>query len=199
VTPLVVALTGTDHHPFDRMVEWVDAAADRRRDVRFVIQYGMSRPPRLAAGVRFVVHDRLVALLSEASAVVCHGGPGLITEAQDAGHVPLCMPRDPQLGEHVDGHQQRFAALAGGEGVIRPISCLEALYDELDSTLAHASDPRTGKTNGARAAARVMVAAELDELFDVRPFRVAWLHRSPRGLTSASLGESAGSYQPQDS
>ncbi len=56
-------------------------------------------------------HDRLEELLAQATVVVCHGGPGTVTEARDAGHVPLCMPRDPELGEHVDDHQQRFAAL----------------------------------------------------------------------------------------
>ena len=62
VTQLVVALTGTDHHPFDRMVEWVDAAAVRRRDVRFVVQHGSDAPPpRVAEGHEFLAHDRLVA------------------------------------------------------------------------------------------------------------------------------------------
>ena len=40
MTPLVVALAGTDHHPFDRLVEWVDAAALRHPDVRFLVQHG---------------------------------------------------------------------------------------------------------------------------------------------------------------
>ena len=48
VTALVVALTGTDHHPFERMVQWVDAAAVRHGDVRFVIQHGSS--PTAAGG-----------------------------------------------------------------------------------------------------------------------------------------------------
>ena len=119
VTALVLALTGTDHHPFDRMVEWVDAAAVRHPDVRFVIQHGLTRPPSVAEGHEFLAHDRLVALLGEASVVVCHGGPGTIMDAREAGHVPLCVPRDPQLGEHVDGHQQRFAAVVGEAGVVR--------------------------------------------------------------------------------
>jgi UDP-N-acetylglucosamine transferase subunit ALG13 len=183
VTLLVVALTGTDHHPFERLVRWVDAAAERRLDVHFMIQYGTSRPPRVAEGVRFIAHDALVALLSEASAVVCHGGPGLITESRQAGHVPLCVPRDPRLGEHVDAHQQRFAAVAGDEGVVRRISHLEEFHDELDSSLAQATltralGTRNGTTNGTQTVARALVAAELDDLLAVRPFRLGWLHRS---------------------
>jgi UDP-N-acetylglucosamine transferase subunit ALG13 len=180
VTQLVVALTGTDHHPFERLVQWVDAAATRRRDVRFVVQYGMSQAPRVAEGQRFIVHEHLVALLTAASAVVCHGGPGLITDAREAGHVPLCVPRDPQLGEHVDGHQQRFAALAAREGTVRTVLCREDFDEALDSTLADAAAGLRMVENPdrVRAAARALVMQELDGLLEVRPYRVARLHRS---------------------
>jgi UDP-N-acetylglucosamine transferase subunit ALG13 len=179
VSLLVLALTGTDHHPFQRMVEWVDAAAARRLDVRFVIQHGVSRPPRMAEGHDFLSHARVVALMAEASAVVCHGGPGLITEAREAGHVPLCMPRDPQLGEHVDGHQQRFAALVSSAGVVRTVSSLEDLHHELDSALARATGLVTPeRVSAERDAARALAAAALDELMTLRPYRLARLHRA---------------------
>ena len=179
MTDLVVALTGTDHHPFERMVEWIDAAASRRNDVRFVIQHGAARPPVVAEGHGFLSHDRLVALMREAAAVVCHGGPGLITEAREAGHVPLCMPRDPLLGEHVDGHQQRFAALAGTAGVVRTVHSLEDFHDELDSALAQAAGlVLDDRENGPRAAARALAAATLDEVISLRPYRMARLHRA---------------------
>ena len=178
MTDLVVALTGTDHHPFERMVEWVDAAASRRSDVRFVVQHGAARAPVVAEGHGFLSHDRLVALMREASAVVCHGGPGLITEAREAGHVPLCMPRDPLLGEHVDGHQQRFAALAGSAGVVRTVHSLEDFHDELDNALAQAAGMVLDGENGPRAAARALAAATLDEVISLRPYRMARLHRA---------------------
>jgi UDP-N-acetylglucosamine transferase subunit ALG13 len=180
VPTLVVALTGTDHHPFERMVQWVDAAAARHRDVRFLIQYGAARPPLVAEGQEFLTHDRLVALLSEATAVVCHGGPGIITEAREAGHVPLCVPRDPHLGEHVDGHQQRFAAVAAGAGVVRVIASLDSFHQELAGAIVHA--PCLGKDtppSQVREAARALAAAELDHLISVRPHRLGRRHRAP--------------------
>jgi UDP-N-acetylglucosamine transferase subunit ALG13 len=163
--PLVVALAGTDHHPFSRMVEWVDAAAARRAGVRFLVQHGASTSaPRVAEGAPFIPHDRLVALLAEATVVVCHGGPGTITDAREAGHVPLCLPRDPGLGEHVDGHQQRFAALAD---------------DELDRVLAQTRTPGAASVATlARDAARARLAVELDGLARVRPRRLVRRHRA---------------------
>jgi UDP-N-acetylglucosamine transferase subunit ALG13 len=178
VTALVLALTGTDHHPFDRMVQWIDAAAVRRRDVHFVIQHGMTRPPVEAEGHDFLAHDRLVSLLEQASVVVCHGGPGTIMDAREAGHVPLCVPRDPWLGEHVDGHQQRFAALLGEVGVVRAISSQDGFHHELDRALEDGPDPAVGLTGSrVRDAARAQVAAELDNLISVRPHRLGRWHR----------------------
>ena len=187
MTALVLALTGTDHHPFDRMVTWVDAAAVRHRDVRFVIQHGMTRGPRVAEGHQFLAQDRLIALLEEAFVVVCHGGPGIITEAREAGHVPLCVPRNPELGEHVDGHQQRFAALIADAGLVRAVWSLEAFHRELDAALvAGRSSGVAASTSEIRDAARARLAAELDSVISVGSNRMAWLRRRP-GAVRAGL------------
>lgn len=168
MTALVLALTGTDHHPFERMVAWVDAAASGHRDVRFVIQYGATRPPLVAEGHAFLGHDALGALLAEATVVVCHGGPGTITDAREAGHVPLCMPRDPALGEHVDGHQQRFATFVAGAGVVRVVMSLESFEHELDVALGHDRALSSGGSSTlVRDAARARAAAELEGLMTV--------------------------------
>ena len=180
MTALVLALTGTDHHRFDRMVEWVDAAAARHREVRFLIQHGVTRPPRVAEGYDFLTHAGLVSLLDEASVVVCHGGPGTIMDAREAGHVPLCVPRDPGLGEHVDGHQQRFAAIVGQAGVVRPVWSLETFHRELEGALVPAPGRGRGlRTSPARDAARALAAVELESLIAFRPHRLARVHRTP--------------------
>lgn len=165
MTRLVVALTGTDHHPYDRMVQWIDEAALRYTDVRFVVQYGTARPPQVADGHDYLAHDDLEALLAQATVVVCHGGPGTVTEARDAGHVPLCMPRDPRLGEHVDDHQQRFAALVGGVGVVHEIRSREDFDTELATALSDGPAlVGTGQVTQLRDAARALAAVELDHV-----------------------------------
>lgn len=184
---LVLALTGTDHHPFERMVDWIDAAAVRHRDVRFVVQHGVTRPPMVAEGHGYLSHDRLVDLLAEALVVVCHGGPGIITEARDSGHVPLCVPRDPRLGEHVDGHQQRFARVVGEAGVVRAVTSQTSFDDQLVSALQLAAEPGPGlTTTDLRDAARARVGADLDLLMAAaRPLRRSWHRASVRTSTRA--------------
>lgn len=168
MTALVVALVGTDHHPFGRMVDWIDAAATHHRDVHFVVQHGATRPPLVAEAYDYLSHDRLAELLGDASVVVCHGGPGIIADAREAGHVPLCMPRDPALGEHVDGHQQRFAQVVGELGVVRDVRSREVFDSELDRALHEPLGlSLTTTTSRLRDAARSMAAAELDKLMTI--------------------------------
>jgi UDP-N-acetylglucosamine transferase subunit ALG13 len=179
VTALVLALAGTDHHPFDRLVQWVDEAACRHHDVRVVVQHGTARPPSAAEGRPFLNHDRLVELLAQASVVVCHGGPGTVLEAREAGHVPLCVPRDPRLGEHVDGHQQRFASLVGETGVVRVVSTQLTFHRELDRALESGVGTRAAAlTSRDRDEARARVGVEFDHLISVRPHRLGRFRRA---------------------
>lgn len=108
--PLVLCLVGTDHHPFDRVIGWCDQLAAQRPDVRVLVQHGRSDPPRVAQGQAFLEKAELLAALQEAHVAISHGGPGLISEVRGTGLLPIVVPRDPALGEHVDGHQQRFVA-----------------------------------------------------------------------------------------
>ncbi|HLF40466.1 MAG TPA: glycosyltransferase, partial [Acidimicrobiia bacterium] len=90
-------------------------------------------PPRHASWAELVGRDELHRLLETASAVVCHGGPASITECRSAGIVPIVVPRDPRLGEHVDDHQILFTrrlAAAGKIHLARSADRLAALLDE---------------------------------------------------------------------
>ena len=173
MTPLVVALAGTDHHPFDRLVHWVDDAATRHPDLRFFVQYGTAAPPTVAEGRAYLEHDVMIDLMEHALLIVCHGGPGTIMDAREAGHVPLVVPRDPALGEHVDGHQQRFARVVADTQIATLIGSVESLRHEVDQAVT--SGPRrraSAAVATARDEARALLATELDSLINIpRPRR----------------------------
>jgi UDP-N-acetylglucosamine transferase subunit ALG13 len=118
--PLVFVTVGTDHHPFDRLVDWIDRwmSAPDREQVRCVVQHGTSRAPRLAEHRRYVGYQQMEELLDQASAVVCHGGPGSVMMCRWAGKRPIVVPRRRSLGEHVDDHQMVFARRIAQEGEI---------------------------------------------------------------------------------
>jgi UDP-N-acetylglucosamine transferase subunit ALG13 len=134
---LVLAAVGTDHHRFDRLVTWVDHWYGALSDtsVRCLIQYGTSSPPVHAEGVDYIGHDDLDHLFADAHVVVSHGGPSTIVEACRRGHLPLVIPRSAALREHVDGHQERFAAFAAGHHMARVISSRVELADALTKSV----------------------------------------------------------------
>ncbi|HEV7826287.1 MAG TPA: sulfotransferase [Mycobacteriales bacterium] len=133
--PLVVVATGTDTHRFDRLVTWADRWC-AGTGARCVVQHGASAAPTVADGTAYLGHACLEALMAEAAVVVCHGGPATIAEARRTGHIPLVVPRDPALGEHVDDHQQRFARRLAEDGLIRLCDTEETLRGGLTAALA---------------------------------------------------------------
>jgi UDP-N-acetylglucosamine transferase subunit ALG13 len=148
--PLVAVLLGTDHHPFDRLVTWVDALR-RTSDADWFVQRGYTKVPPGIDGSRMLSSEELAGLLRRADAVVTHGGPGLIMEARAAGHFPIVVPRDPKLHEHVDGHQQRFAEFIADAGLAVTVHNLLELRLALMPALARGREPRGLPGNGQDA------------------------------------------------
>ena len=132
--PLVAVCLGTDHHPFNRLITWIDQFSnDSPWD--WYIQHGHTILPATLSGASLMSVGGLHGLLKRADAVVTHGGPGLIMEARAAGHVPIVVPRNPELGEHVDGHQQRFVAHIADSGLITSVATRNQLRTAISRAL----------------------------------------------------------------
>ncbi len=191
----IVIIVGTDHHPFERMVRWAD---DRRRshpDDSVMIQHGSSTAPQTAEGYPFLAPDEVRRRMSEADVVITHGGPGTISDARRSGHRPIVCPRDPTQGEHVDDHQQRFAAWCAERGVVD----LARTVAELDARLADRPDTRTPPDTAARTEEAVAAFAALvarptvsRASAAVGADRVLWLLDGLPGVQEAETGVAAG-------
>lgn len=124
----VVVAVGTDHHPFDRLVQWADRWAARHPDVRVLVQRGEAPGTETADSAPMLAWGELVAAMATAEVVVTHGGPATIMDARSVGRRPVVVPRRPELGEHVDGHQVTFATwMADRDLVAMPTT--EAEFD----------------------------------------------------------------------
>lgn len=133
----VLVLLGTDCHPFDRLVRWCDewVSLHPPGEIRCVVQYGSSIPPQRAKGVDYFSAGDMASQIRNADVVVCHGGPATITECRHAGHLPIVVPRDSSLAEHVDDHQMLFAARMNTAGLVRVAPTEEHLFAALDTAL----------------------------------------------------------------
>jgi UDP-N-acetylglucosamine transferase subunit ALG13 len=170
--PLLLVTVGTDHHPFDRLVGWAGAwlAANPGR-LRCLMQTGTSSPPVGPVDWRpYLEYDALQAAMASAAAVVCHGGPGTILGARHMGAVPIVVPRQHRLGEHVDDHQVAFSRrLAAGGGDIHLAETEPELHRLLDRVTAEPAAFRAGAGDRATAAAVRAFGRLVDGLVAGRP------------------------------
>jgi UDP-N-acetylglucosamine transferase subunit ALG13 len=200
--PLVVMVLGTDVHRFDRCVQWLDRwLADRPPPApRCVVQHGTSAPPCRAEGHAYLGHAQLQHLMATATVVVSHGGPATIAEARHTGHVPVVVPRDPDRGEHVDDHQQRFTRRLAAAGMVRGCETETALRAALDAAVdapdtVTVPTPEEAADGGAPVNDAVLaVAAVVDPLVAARQqsrsYRRRRPHRALRVLYVGGLGRS---------
>lgn len=156
VTRRLFVSVGTDHHRFDRLCGWVVDFAAAHPDWQVALQHGRTPAPAGPENLdafAFCDHGRLQELFAGSDAVVSHGGPATITEARRTGHVPVVVPRDPQHGEHVDGHQMLFAARLAAAGLVAVVRS----GAELDAAVLAAAGRRDGVTAVEQAAAAAVV------------------------------------------
>ncbi|WP_283139103.1 glycosyltransferase [Rhizohabitans arisaemae] len=154
---LVFVTVGTDHHRFDRLMDWMEVWLDDPglAGVRCVIQHGASRPVAGAECHEFLPHDRMREMFSLATVVVTQGGPGSIAESRAAGRLPIVVPRIPELGEVVDDHQLRFARHLAERDRIALAETGGTLFAHLDGALTNPAgytvEPGTDETGEAVA------------------------------------------------
>jgi UDP:flavonoid glycosyltransferase YjiC (YdhE family) len=106
--------------------------------------------------------------MSNAAAVVCHGGPATIMDCRRAGVKPVVVPRRRALGEHVDDHQVLFARRAARAGDVDLVESEERLRAILDVALSEPGVRRIGRSaDGAPAASIRRFQALADPLLGV--------------------------------
>jgi UDP-N-acetylglucosamine transferase subunit ALG13 len=135
VRALVLVTVGSDYHPFDRLVGWVDnwLATKDPDSVDSVMQYGTARQPRHGVGRAFLPHHELLDLMERATVVVSQGGPLSLIEARRQGGLPIAVPRSAALGEVVDDHQHSFCRHMHAQGLLELALDEESLHRLLDA------------------------------------------------------------------
>ena len=168
--PFVFLTVGTDHHPFHRMVRWIEGwlASGAGEHVRCLVQFGTSELPRLAEGRDYLPYGEMQTAMAQAVAVVCHGGPGSVMMARWLGKKPIVVPRRRELGEHVDDHQSVFARRMAKEGELELAEDEAGLHELLDGVLAGTRSLELSATVAQMDEAIVRFERLVDELLAPR-------------------------------
>lgn len=130
---MIFVTVGTDHHPFDRLIEAVDRfkAGGLLTEPVFIQTGASTLEPRSCEFQAFLPFDDLIARIEGARIVVTHGGPGSIMPALYSGQVPIVLARKSEFGEAVDDHQMDFARKLASEGIILHAVDIDDLEDKI--------------------------------------------------------------------
>ncbi|MFC3480303.1 glycosyl transferase [Kocuria carniphila] len=141
--PDIVVSLGTDHHPFPRLVEWLDQALEQLPEVSCLLQHGFTRPSERAMNTHRMPRTELLEMYHSAQVVIVQGGPGSILDARLTGHIPLAVPRLAHLGEVVDDHQVAFTRHMVEDGEARLVEGPDELLTAIKAIMARPSKFRT--------------------------------------------------------
>lgn len=191
MTTRIFVTVGTDHHPFTRLIDWVDDWASGRNDIALTVQHGSSRPSRTGTNHELLDADEIAAEYAKADLVISQVGPGTIADANGAGHRPIVVPRDPSLGEVVDDHQVAFGQFMDARGRCVCLHTEEQLIAEVEKRMTSTGlPPLSGAELPSSTAAELSVITQQvvtspRQRFSVR--RLMTVLRSPRPpITSTS-------------
>lgn len=107
---MIFVTVGTHEQGMESLLMELDRLIDEKEIQDEVIaQIGYSTyKPKNYKYKEMISYDEMDEMVKKASIVITHGGPGSIFHAIHNGKVPIVVPRNPKLNEHVDDHQILF-------------------------------------------------------------------------------------------
>jgi UDP-N-acetylglucosamine transferase subunit ALG13 len=192
-SPRVVVTVGTDHHPFDRLIGWTNDWLRQHPEhiPGFFMQSGAASVQPDCPGSRFLDAGQLGALLDMADVMLCHGGPGSISDAWERGQVPIVVPRLRRLGEVVDDHQVDFCRKLAELGRVRLAEEPAGLAELLDEAARDHTRFRTTAPEADVSAAVGRFGDLVDELVSRPRHRLSLTHRARRISRRPAAGTGA--------
>ncbi|MEO6500939.1 MAG: glycosyltransferase [Jatrophihabitantaceae bacterium] len=169
-----VVTVGTDHHRFDRLMDWLERwNAGNPGAVRWIVQHGSSRPMSQAEGFGMKPRDELLELLRAADVVVTQGGPGGIMDSRICGTVPIVVPRLARLEEVVDDHQVAFVQQLARNGMLVAAQSEVELHAALDRAVLDPASLAVGDSVSDVSQTVARFAAVVGQLLASKPARVS--------------------------
>lgn len=115
---MITIALGTEKFQFTRPIEWVLKAMNNNiisPDEPVFVQCGntiFKELPKNFAVVPYLPYNDLVDKFRKADIIICHAGIGNFLDCVDLGRMPIIIPRDAKLHEHLDNHQFDFCEVA---------------------------------------------------------------------------------------
>ncbi len=175
-------MVGTDHHPFERLICWLERWQARHPDeFEWIVQHGVTRPMQDGTGFAMRPRAEILELLRTAAVVVTQAGPGGIMDARECGRLPIVVPRLAALREAVDDHQVSFAAHLADRRLAVTATSEPELHRALDKAVHDPGAYRAAVVPVDVTASVNHLEAAAERLLTLRPGRPRWRRSETRG------------------
>jgi len=103
----MIFLTVGASFPFDRLVKYIDqeVAPVLNEEIVAQIHYSARYIPRNMKFFKMLNKEDYEGFIKKATIVISHAGLGTIIDCIEYQKNIILVPRDPEKGEHIDGHQ----------------------------------------------------------------------------------------------
>lgn len=163
---------GTDHHRFDRLMDWLDSWNQAHPGaVEWTVQHGSSRSLAGVEGFAMTSRPELLELLAAHRVVVTQGGPGGIMDSRASGVLPIVVPRLARFDEVVDDHQVTFCHHLARRSMIVLAETEAELHAALDRACADPDAFRCVGEAGVVAESVARFGALVADLVERKPPR----------------------------
>lgn len=108
---MIFLTVGAERFPFDRLIKYVDEISlINNIGGRVFGQIGTSKYlPSNFEYKRFLSFKEMLDRLKESKIIISHAGVGSTILSFSLKKIPILVPRQHELGEHIDNHQIEFA------------------------------------------------------------------------------------------
>ena len=161
----LVVSVGTDHHVFNRLIDWINSWAESQPEAPTAfIQHGASKEAFFGTNRDRLPRAELLEIYRNAGVVVVQGGPGSILDVREVGVIPLAVPRRPELKEVVDGHQIEFTRVMAAHGNAIFVDSEVGLHQKINEAMANPAAFRTEPRLASPDEASKALAGEIEQI-----------------------------------
>lgn len=107
---MIFVTVGTHEQSFERLIKKIDELKGKEiiKD-EVIIQKGYTDyEPKFCEAHKLIGYDEIQQYLEDAKIIITHGGPASFVAPLTIGKIPIVVPRQKELNEHVNDHQKEF-------------------------------------------------------------------------------------------
>lgn len=133
---MIFVTLGTQNFPMNRVIDEIDHLIEvgYLSPDEVIIQHGYSKKSKFTVCHKFLKKDGFLEYIEKSDIVITHAGTGSILKALANKKKVICIPRQQELGEHVDDHQKEISDVFSSQNYLLELNDISELKHYIQLT-----------------------------------------------------------------